>query len=141
MISHHCLLRAIHCALIPSQIVANFVYGVHHSLAGDGVPTVNWIPASFQACCNAGDAVFIHPGLLFFARAWLGNCAITSGIVEKSMFVLKFSKFVLFTWFASSGNSEFARAGFVLYISLYVSISLFLSPSHHFALSSRIHIS
>jgi len=95
--SHHCLLRAIHCALSQSPIVANFVYGVHHSLAGDGVPTVNWMPASFQACCNAGDAVFIHHGLLFFARAWLGNCAITSGIVEKSMFVLKFSKFVLFT--------------------------------------------
>lgn len=139
--SPHCLLRAIHCALIPSQMVANFVYGVPHSFDGDAVHVVNCIHASFRACCSAGDAVFIHHGLLFFARAWFGYFSANHGIDVKSMFMSKFSKFVLFTWFASSGNSEFARAGFVLYISLYVSISLFLSPSHHFALSSRIHIS
>ena len=73
LISHHCLLRAIHCALSQSHIVANLVYGVHHSLAGDGVPTVNCMPASFHAYCSAGDAVLIHHGLLFFARAWFGN--------------------------------------------------------------------
>ena len=46
-----------------------------------------------------------------------------SGIDEKSKFVLKFSKFALFTWFANSGNMLFANAGFILYKSIYVCMS------------------
>lgn len=118
--SPHCLLRAIHCALSPSPIVANFVYGVHHSFEGDAVPGVNCIHASLRACASCADGVLIHPGLLFFARAWFGYFSANHGILVKSIDWSKFPKFALFTCHANSGNILFASAGFVLYKSKYV---------------------